>query len=121
MHRHGSLQNASGKWPEPTMTAETFELGPLEMAAPEQFLEIVNEYQHVIELALDERVLKTKSHASSHVCGLVTRLVFRTAAPRDRAGVHVAALKCVQGQGYTQKNSSPRSQTGVDRSIGPAG
>jgi len=93
VHRHGSLQTASGKWPELAMRAETFELGPLEMAASGPFLEIVNEYQHVTELALNERVKKTKSRASSHVCGLVTRLVFRTAAPRDRAGVHVAALK----------------------------
>ncbi len=79
--------------PQTTITAQMFGQSPLHITAPEIFAELVEQYDQLIELALEQRVYKVEYPISDTLRAIAQRLGVLQARPRDVVEIHSVALR----------------------------
>jgi len=65
---------------------------PVQDSAPEIFVDLVTEYQQILEQSLDAVIHETGYSATEPIHDLATKLVFLSAGPRDVLQIHKNAL-----------------------------
>ncbi len=91
------------------VTAQVFVVEPLSSALPEAFRELVQRYEQLLDLALEQRTHKIDHRVSDALRALADEIGFLNAGPRDVVELHTAALK-----GILAGTPPPRAQAYVD-------
>ena len=73
-------------------TASLFGQAPLQERRPDAFVELIQCYENLIDLALERKLLKTEEDLSGQLRTLAERMGFLKSTPRDVVKVHSAAL-----------------------------
>ena len=76
-----------------SISKQLFGAAPLREVAPQVFLELVERYGVLLDLALEERAYKVEHNVSEGFHVLVQQMGFLKAGPRDVVDIHSAALK----------------------------
>ena len=79
--------------PQASITAQSFGLKRLSETLPATFSELVEQYSHQLDLALEQRAYKINRPLSDNLRMLSEQLGFLKAGPRDVVDIHTAALK----------------------------
>jgi len=75
------------------LTAESFGLLSLHQNLPDTFKELVQEYQALLDLALEERTYRVDRHISARLRSLAQGIGALRVGPRDIIEIHSSALK----------------------------
>ena len=76
-----------------SVTAEAFGLKSLREGAPDKFNEMVQHYNDLMDLALEQRSFKVEHNISNKLKALSEEMGFLRAGPRDVVEIHGTALK----------------------------
>jgi len=90
----GELRRFEGATPttKTPATARMFGQKRLKLAESDKFLEFVDHYVQLIEVALDQRAFKVKHNLTSQLTTLAEELGSLNAVPRDAVDVHTTAV-----------------------------
>ena len=78
---------------QPTITARMFASANLKETIPDVFTDLTNKYAQLLELALEEKILKIEHDISADLRTLAAKLSFLKASPKDIVDLHTKALK----------------------------
>jgi CheY-like chemotaxis protein len=78
---------------QPTITAKMFGAESLKKSLPEVFQELTQQYADLLDLSLEQRILKVDHNISGQLRSLADKLGFFKASPRDVVDIHTKALK----------------------------
>jgi DNA-binding response OmpR family regulator len=87
-----SLDRLSGSNQTP-VTAQAFGLSSLQESHAEVFMELVGQYEVLLDRALEEQSFKVERQVSDEVRAMSERLGFLRAGPRDVIEIHTTALR----------------------------
>jgi len=79
--------------PHSTVTAEAYGIHSLRQSLPEQFDQFVNDYNTLLDQALEQRAFKVEHHLSEKLRTFSYQLSLNNAGPRDVIEIHTIALK----------------------------
>lgn len=88
----GKLEHLSAS-PSTSVTASVFGLSSVKESQPGVYRELVDEYGHIMDMALEQRGYKVAHDTSGRLRSVAERLGFMRASPRDVVEVHSEALK----------------------------
>lgn len=89
--------------PQAAVTASIFGLVPLRESVPSTFEEIVQRYNELIDLALEQRAFKIDHRVSEHLRAMANQLGFLKAGPRDLIDIHSTVLERKGGSTHPLK------------------
>ena len=87
-----SLENLAN-YIQPSITARMFASSKLKETIPDVFADLTTKYAQILELSLEEKILKTDHDISANLRILAAKLGFLKASPRDIVDLHTKALK----------------------------
>lgn len=87
-----SLEELLG-FPKVSITAESFGVRHLQQASPELFRQLVEKYQNLLDLALEEKIFKVEYNISDALRLIAEEVGRLRGGPRDIVNIHVTALK----------------------------
>lgn len=76
-----------------SVTARMFASEPIRESLPNIFAELVQQYSHLLDLALEERAFKIDYEISEKLRSFADKLGFLKGSPRDIIEIHTTALK----------------------------
>lgn len=76
-----------------SVTARMFGSEPLKESLNDIFVEMVQQYAHFLDLALEQRAYKVEHNISEQLRNLANKLGFLKASPRDVIDIHTRALR----------------------------
>ncbi len=103
-----SLEQLSGS-PAASVTAEAFGLVPLRRSTPDLFQELVQQYGHLLDLALEKQAYKIEHDISTELRTISETIGLLRGGPRDVVEIHTTALKMKASGVY-----SPKAQAYAD-------
>jgi PAS domain S-box-containing protein len=92
-----ALEKYSGRQ-KSSITAETFGLSTLSKTKPQLFSQLVLEYQHALQQALQNRLYRIENPVSYHLRYIAEELGQAGGGPRDVTKIHLTALKNVSAE-----------------------
>jgi PAS domain S-box-containing protein len=87
-----SLERLS-QGPQTTITAQTLGIMPLRQSAPDAFNRLVQHYNDLLDLALEQRAYKVEHNISEGLHSMTDQMGFLNVGPRDVVEIHSTALK----------------------------
>lgn len=97
--------------PQTSVTAQAFGLLSLREGQPGPFSELVQDYGHLADLALEQRSYKVEHNVSEKLRSMGERLGFLRAGPRDVVEIHSSVLKRM-GNGATPQKAKAYAEEG---------
>ena len=89
--------------PKAPLTARMFGMLSLQEGAPHVFDKLVERYEDLVDMALEQQAFKVDHKVSEKLCSIAEEMGFMKAGPRDVVEIHTSALRRKTSKATPQK------------------